>query len=406
VVVTDIENRVTARISESDERITDLTCRLIAVQTENPPGRCYGECVALLESELTALGLPYELIRLPDDEDSQRYAVVSGFGSGPTVYLHGHYDVVPASRPDQFQPVVRGGRIVGRGASDMKGGIAAIVYAVKALQPERLPGRVELVLVPDEETGGRRGSEYLARSARLGRNGIGALIGEPTSGAVWNGSRGAITLRVRLAGKPAHVGLQHEGRNAFEAALPLLLELQGLKAQVEQRCTAFAVEPEAARHSILMLGGEVVGGHQFNVVPEHFSFTVERRINPEEDIAAEKAVLLETIDRAKPESVDAQVQVIQEGAQSATDAGSALGRILAAAVGDVTGTEPAFELCPGLLETRFYAERGVPALAYGPGVLSVSHGPEEYVAVSRLVDCAKIYGLTALRLLLETSETS
>ena len=403
MAATDIEDRVTARISESEEQITDLTCRLIAVQTENPPGRCYGECVELLGNELTVLGLPYELIQLPDDQDSQQYAVVSGFGSGPTMYLHGHYDVVPASRPDQFQPIVRGGRIVGRGASDMKGGIAAMLYALKALEPERLPGRVELVLVPDEETGGRRGSGFLARSARLGKNGVGALIGEPTSGAVWNGSRGAITLRVRLAGKPAHVGLQHEGRNAFEQALPILVALQELKAEVEQRRTAFAVEPEAARHSILMLGGEVVGGHQFNVVPEHFSFTVERRINPEEDIAAEKTALFETIDRAKPEGVGAQVEVIQEGASSATAAGSALGRVLAAAVGEVTGAEPAFELCPGLLETRFYGAAGVPALAYGPGVLSVSHGPEEYVEVHRLVDCANIYGLTALRLLLDAA---
>jgi acetylornithine deacetylase/succinyl-diaminopimelate desuccinylase-like protein len=198
------------------------------------------------------------------------------------------------------------------------------------------------------------------------------------------------------------VGLQHEGRNAFEAALPILLALQGLKAEVEQRRTAFAVEPETARHSILMLGGEVIGGHQFNVVPEHFSFTVERRINPEEDIAAEKAALFETIDRAKPEGADAQVEVIQEGASSAPAADSALGRLLAAAVGDVTGAEPEFELCPGLLETRFYAESGVPALAYGPGVLSLSHGPEEYVEARRLVDCAKIYGLTALRLLEES----
>ncbi len=400
--MTDVEDRVTRRIGESDPQITDLTCRLIAVETENPPGRCYGECVELLGNELTALDLPYELIQLPGDEGSQRHAVVTGFGSGPTVYLHGHYDVVPASRPDQFQPAIRGERILGRGAADMKGGIAAMVYAVKALQPERLPGRVAVVLVPDEETGGRLGSEYLVRSARLGENGVAALIGEPTSGAVWNGSRGAITLRIQLAGKPAHVGLQHEGCNAFEQALPMLLALRKLKAEVEQRRTAFAVEPEAARHSILMLGGEVVGGHQFNVVPERFSFTVERRINPEEDIAAEKALLFETIDRAKPDGVDTQVQVIQEGASSATDAGSPLGRILAAAVKDVTGTEPPFVLCPGLLETRFYAQSGVPAVAYGPGVLSVSHGPEEYVEVRRLVDCAKIYGLAALRML-ETS---
>ena len=65
----------------------------------------------------------------------------------------------------------------------------------------------------------------------------------------------------------------------------------------------------------------------------------------------------------------------------------------------MTGEPPTFETCPGLLETRFYAERGVPALAYGPGILAVSHGPQEFVRISRMVECAKIYALTAMQLL-------
>lgn len=281
----------------------------------------------------------------------------------------------------------------------MKGGIAAMVYALNALRSEELRGRIELVLVPDEETGGRQGSEYLASSARLGRDGIGVIIGEPTSGVVWNASRGAATLRVRVTGRSAHVGLQHEGRNAFEGALPILAELQKIKAKVEKHRTSFKIDPDAAKHSILMLGGEVIGGHQFNTVPEHFSFTVERRFNPEEELEAEKKQLLEAIDGARPDWVEVEVDVIQEGASSATDANGALGRALADSIEEVTGKRPSFELCPGLLEARFYSQRGVPALAFGPGVLSVSHGPKEYVEVGRLVECSEIYALTALRLL-------
>jgi succinyl-diaminopimelate desuccinylase len=64
----------------------------------------------------------------------------------------------------------------------------------------------------------------------------------------------------------------------------------------------------------------------------------------------------------------------------------------------VTGLAPAFEVCPGLLETRFYADLGIPALAYGPGVLALAHGPDESVNLSRMVDCATVYAVTAARL--------
>ena len=74
-------------------------------------------------------------------------------------------------------------------------------------------------------------------------------------------------------------------------------------------------------------------------------------------------------------------------------------RALAASINEVTGKPPVFEMCPGLLETRFYAERGVPAFAYGPGLLSVAHGPKEFVKLDAVLDCATIYALTASRLL-------
>ena len=93
------------------------------------------------------------------------------------------------------------------------------------------------------------------------------------------------------------------------------------------------------------------------------------------------------------------MEVIQEGESSATDTDSALGRALSDSIEEVIENRPSFELCPGLLETRFYSQRGMPALAFGPGILSVSHGPNEYVEVKRLLECAEIYALTALKLL-------
>ena len=97
-MITDVGSRVATRIIQASDRITDLTRRLITIQTENPPGRRYHECIELLDTELKALGLPCEVIEVPGNGDCTRYVLLSGVGTGPTVYLHGHYDVVAVKR--------------------------------------------------------------------------------------------------------------------------------------------------------------------------------------------------------------------------------------------------------------------------------------------------------------------
>ncbi len=387
--------RILETISDLSGEIVDFASDLVAIPTENPPGSAYDECVDLLVSRLEALELPVERVELSQG----RTAVISGIGVGPTFFLHGHYDVVPASVPNQFKPTVEESRLRGRGSSDMKGGIASMVYALAATSTADLAGRVELVLVPDEETGGKNGSLRLLELGRLGMEGIGTIIGEPTSRAIWNANRGAVTLEVTILGSPAHVGLQYRGNNAFEAAVPILSALEELKREVESRRTFFSIEPEAARASILMLGGAVQGGHQFNVVPDRFSFTVERRFNPEEDLEIERSRLMKVIRDAAPPSVDVEIRVIQHGSSSAVSEDTKFVRALKSVINEVTGTSATCEMCPGLLESRFYEQAGAPAVAYGPGELELAHGPTESVELRRLTECAQIYALVALDLL-------
>jgi acetylornithine deacetylase/succinyl-diaminopimelate desuccinylase-like protein len=225
------------------------------------------------------------------------------------------------------------------------------------------------------------------------------LLAEPTSGVVWNANRGAISLRVRVMGKPAHVGLQHQGANAFERMHRVVAQLQELKREVEQRSTRFAVGAEQQRNSILMLGGQSGGGTNFNVVPEECWFTVDRRINPEENLAEEKARLIGTLEECRAMGIPLEWEVFQEAGSAAAGEGEGLGKALSRSVHVVSGEAARFEMCPGLLETRFYAEAGVPAYAYGPGLLSVAHGPDEYVDLRRVIDCAAIYALTAVQTL-------
>lgn len=388
------------------DEIVDFTRELVSVASENPPGAQYPECVRVITARLNALGLPCALVpyRAPrgSRDDSGATVVLTSIGSGTrTLYYSGHYDVVPVTTPGQCTPLLRGKTLFGRGSADMKGGLASMLYAAAALRQVRVPlhGRLGLVFVPDEETGGRRGSGFLAATRRLGLKGIGMLTPEPTSGVVWNANRGALTMRVTVHGREAHVGLLHQGRNAFEDALRVVAALQRLARRVERRRTRFRVTPDAARRSLMLIGGRVEAGSNFNVVPGRCVFTVDRRMNPEEDFDAERQALLDVFAGARRGGISLEVEVLQEGRPSGSSEATPLGRALGAHIRAVTGRAAVFEMCPGLLEIRFYAERRMPAYAYGPGLLAVSHGPREFVHVDRIVDCAAIYARTAATLL-------
>jgi succinyl-diaminopimelate desuccinylase len=401
-------DRLLSWLSSRENEMADLLTELIAIPTENPPVRNYKGCADLLERRLHEAGLSCERHEFPSSvakgaaDTADAVNLLSSYGHGErTLHFHGHYDVVPAQSAEQFQAVRKEHFLFGRGSCDMKGGIVAMLYAVRALQEcgVALDGKIALTLVPDEETGGARGSGWLASQGLLGRNGIGMLLPEPTSGAVWTSNRGAISLRVNVFGKSAHVGLQHHGDNAFERMVRVVERLQQLKAEVEQRRTTNNIGAEQSRHSILMIGGESGGGTNFNVVPERCCFTVDRRINPEENLQEEKARLLDVLKRCKSAGIPLEWEILQEGDSSHCDENDKVGVALRQSVAAVTGQPPRFEMCPGLLEIRFYAAKNVPAYAYGPGLLSVAHGPNEYVDLRKVRDCAAIYALTAIQLL-------
>jgi succinyl-diaminopimelate desuccinylase len=389
-------------LRERKEEMAAFLAELVAIPTENPPGTSYAACADLLETRIRQLNLDCERFAPagPETENGQPpVSLLASLGSGDrSLYFHGHYDVVPAQSAEQFHSFRKEHFLFGRGSCDMKGGIVAMLYAILAIREcgHKLNGKVVLMLVPDEETGGKRGSAWLASQGLLGRNAIGMLLAEPTSGMVWNANRGAISLRVRVFGKSAHVGLQHQGANAFERMHRVVERLEQLKKEVDQRKTRCKVGAEQMRNSILMLGGMSGGGANFNVVPEQCWFTIDRRINPEENLDEETANLLAVLEQCKRDGIPLEWDVLQEGRSAECREDEALGQALSRAVQTVTGEPPQFEMCPGLLETRFYAAAGIPAYAYGPGLLSVAHSPNEYVDLRKVIDSAAIYALAAL----------
>jgi succinyl-diaminopimelate desuccinylase len=385
-----VPDEVQAWLDSRAGEMAELLVELVAVDTENPPGRGLGRCGRLLHDAMERLGFAPELIEVPPSRELEEPCVVRGaVGDGPgIVYFHGHFDVVPAQNRAQFEPRREDGRIVGRGTADMKGGLVSMLYgAAAAADLGLLDGRrVVLHFVCDEETGSTAGSGYLREAGLIDPGALAMLTAEPTGGVVWHAARGAITLLVRTSGREAHVGFVGDGVNAFEHMIRVAEPLTALSHELLRR------------DSMLVVGGQAGAGVGFNVVPGSAWFSVDRRFNPDEELGVELERLTGLIERAAVRTrANVEVEVLQSQPSGHTDEDHPAGRALAACVRDVEGTEPAFELCPGVLDTRWYSQLGIPAFAYGGGRLDVSHGPEEYIEEAAMRRCAAVYARFAER---------
>jgi succinyl-diaminopimelate desuccinylase len=382
------------------EEMAELLESLVAIDSENPPGRGLGRCGRLLHDAMVGLDLSPELIELPARPGYEEPCVVRGSAGegGRTVYFHGHFDVVPAQSREQFRPQRVNGRIVGRGSADMKGGLVSMLYGAAAARALGLLGENRIVVhfVCDEETGSVAGSGYLREAGMIDGGAIAMITAEPTGGVVWHASRGAITLRVAVEGRPAHVGQAHLGINAFERMVQIAEPLADLAHELLARRTDYPVESEEARGSVLVVGGASGSGANFNVVPGEAWFSVDRRFNPEEDLAEEVTRLTTAIEDAAARSgARVGIDILQQQPSAATSAEHPVAVALARCAETVEGEPPRFELCPGVLETRWYAQLGIPAFAYGAGRLDVSHGPDEYIDEAAMRRCAAVYALFA-----------
>jgi succinyl-diaminopimelate desuccinylase len=391
---------VQAWLEPRADEMAALLEELVAVDTENPPGRGLGRCGRLLRDAMARLDLAPELIELAPTGELEDPCIVRGsVGDGPrTIYFHGHFDVVPAQDPAQFRPQRRDGRITGRGTADMKGGLVSMLYGAVAARELGLLGDARIVLhfVCDEETGSVTGSGHLRDAGLIDGDAAAMVTAEPTGGVLWHANRGAITLRVTVAGREAHVGQAHLGDNAFMKMIRIAEPLDTLAHQLLEKHTAFPLDSDDARGSMLVVGGSAGAGANFNVVPGSAWFSVDRRFNPEEDLEEELARLTDKIAHAAADAnAEVTVEVLQRAPSSSTEETHPAAVALARCITQIESVAPRFEMCPGVLEIRWYAQLGIPAFAYGAGRLDVSHGPDEFIDEAAMRRCAAVYALFA-----------
>ena len=219
-------------------------------------------------------------------------------GDGPLVHLNGHYDVVPVGNDwtrDPFGGELVDGKIYGRGAADMKSGLAAQIIAVEALRRAGLKPNVHQSAVPDEETVGVRnaGMGWLVEQGLL--EGDAVIITEPFGpDGVGIGHKGAIWGEITIFGKQAHGSAPQLGVNAVEAMARYLGHLdEHLRPQLEQRVTDYGVTPDNPRATLSF--DTIRGGHATNIVPDRCTVTFNRRLVPGEDLDSARRELLEPL---------------------------------------------------------------------------------------------------------------
>lgn len=385
------EDAVLDLISESE--LVALAADLVAAGGENPGGTEAATVEVLVDFARSA-GLDVSVLEVAPGRPNLT-AVLPG-GTEPGLLFLGHSDVVPAGegwdRPP-FEPYVRDGRLVGRGATDMKGGLAAVLVALRALRTAgvELPGPMGLACTVDEEDLGLGIRAYTAAGGRFPYSAC--VVAEPTDLETVVACRGDSYLELTVTGRSAHSGRPADGRNAIDAAARIL-EL------VRQDHNRLQSSPDPLLGAGSWNAGLIRGGTGTSMVADSCSLSLDRRLMPGEDPQAILAALLAGIRAAGIDgdgiAVAAEVTMEMPGFRTSPDHPLVSGAVAALAeVGmdsAVTGWSAA---CDGGFIARDF---GVPVIVLGPGGLNdQAHQVNESVSVAELVAAARAYALMCLR---------
>ena len=416
------EDRVLAEVEAARDEIVAFTVEMIRIPTVNPPGACYRECAELIGRRLQAAELAVEYMEAEGrPEHTAQYPRVNVVGRGPAVpgrprlHLNGHFDVVPPGdgwTVDPFAGQVRDGRIYGRGASDMKSGIAAAVFAVEAMRRAgvELGGAVDISATVDEESGGFAGVAHLCEAGVISSDETGyAIIPEPFGPTrVCLGHRGVYWFDVVAHGHTAHGSMSHLGHSAIDDMGALLEAFRTrLAPELATRTSALPIVPELSRRPSLnvnaITGGQAGGGTQSPCVADRCVATVDRRFIPEEsldEVRGDIARLVRSVEADDPErrfTIEERMVVHPTSAPP----GSPLVAALSRAVETVRGRPAELVASPGTYDQKHFTRiAGIEhCVAYGPGPLEEAHQPDESCAVDDLVASTQVLALAALELL-------
>lgn len=417
-------------IREIDNRRDDLialTQDLLRIPTLNPPGENYRDICEFLGKRLSRNGFEIELIRAhgaPGDcEKHPRWNVIArrtGKRLGECVHFNSHIDVVDVGlgwTKDPFGGELEDGKIYGRGACDMKGGMAASIVAAEAFLavcPD-FSGAIEISGTADEESGGYGGVAYLAQKGYFDPDRVHhVIIPEPLNkDRICLGHRGVWWAEVETYGEIAHGSMPFLGDCAVRHMGAVLDEMEeSLFPALAEKKTEMPVVPEGARQSTLNInsihGGQAEGDADFTglpspCVPDSCRIVLDRRFLMEEnidDVQAEVMDVLKTVE-SRREDFRYDVRELHRVLPTMTDKDAPVVKTVATAIEETMGKQAEYVVSPGTYDQKHIDRIGKlkNCIAYGPGILDLAHKPDEYVGVDDMLDSAKVMGRSLIELL-------
>ena len=416
-----IQDKIYQVLGEIDSRRDDLislTQELIRIPTLNPPGENYREICEFLSTRLQNSGFGIELVRAkgtPGDSDKYpRWNVVArkeGVHRGQCVHFNSHIDVVEVGSgwtQNPFGGDLVGEKIYGRGACDMKGGLAASIIAAEAFidtNPD-FHGAIEISGTGDEESGGYGGVAYLAEKGFFSPNRVQhVIIPEPLNkDRVCLGHRGGWWAEIETFGEIAHGCMPFLGDCAVRhmGAVIDKFETELFPAMAARR-TDMPVVPDGARSSTMNInsihGGQPEQEEDFTGLPAHCvpdscRIVIDRRFLVEEtleDVRGEVERLLDGLKAERPK-FDYEIRELNSVLPSMTDRNSPIAASVAKQIEKVMGKPAEFVASPGTYDQKHIDRIGKlkNCVAYGPGILELAHKPDEYVGVDDMIDSAHV----------------
>jgi succinyl-diaminopimelate desuccinylase len=385
------------------DELFELCASLIRVPTENPPGDTRA-IVAFIADYLKTQGLD-STVHAPKPDMPN---LVATLGTGRrNLVLSGHLDEFPAGDGWTFPPFAgtrADGRIMGRGAGDMKAGLAVALFLVALLRERdvELDGRVTLAFASDEETGGRWGTEWLLANVPEVR-GDACLIGE--SSGTWSigiGEKGVLWLKLSAAGVSGHAAYG-QGVSALGKVLGAVEEIAtftGARARTRREVVTVIgrqralVErrwgPGTGRMAdrLTMSVGTLRGGGQVNLIPARGEAEVDLRLPPGMSTATLERQIRRRLEARR--LGDVEVTVTNRCDPYVTSPRDPLIAALVAAGGDVLDARPMPVIRLGYTDGRFFRREGIPTAVYGPRVHRMG-GPDEYVEQDEVLQVALVH---------------
>ncbi len=416
--------RLFRTIEDRTDELTALAADLIRFPTINPPGDAYRPCAEYIAERLSKRSFGVEFIRAegtPGDTDRYpRVNVVARFDGrtrGSTVHFNSHIDVVEAGdgwTVDPFAGIVKDDKVYGRGACDMKGGLAASIIAAEAfmdVNPD-FPGAIEISGTVDEESGGFGGVAYLAKKGYFSKPKVDhVIIPEPLNkDRICLGHRGVWWAEIETKGEMAHGSMPFLGDCAVRHMGAVIRAFEDeLFPALDQKRTRMPVVPEGARRSTMNInaihGGQTddYSGLPSPNVPDSCRMVIDRRFLLEETLAEVKDEVVTVLDRLKDgrQRFDYTIRDIMEVLPLMTERDAPVASAVAEGIREVFGREPEYVISPGTYDQKHVTRIGHlhDCIAYGPGILDLAHRPDEWVGIADMVESAKVMAVGLDRLL-------